>query len=171
MCVVFSRWLSFLFAIYFELQFDLLRRMLEPHTDIHCHSIGHPIVLSFKLFCDYLLVERQFDHDRVISANVGTPHSLPFDWTPNCWSFKLLYLSVDERVVSADDRGSVIYRHSTGDRSIISFMPCESWCFDSINRVVSADDRGSVIYPHSTGDRSILSFMTCYCFRVLDNRD
>ena len=43
--------------------------MLERH--IHCHSIGHPIVLSFKFFCDYLLVEHQFDHDRVVSADAA----------------------------------------------------------------------------------------------------
>ena len=31
------------------------------------------------------------------------------------------------RVVLADDRGSVIYRHLTGDRSIVSFRTCESF--------------------------------------------
>ncbi len=61
--------------------------MLEHH--IHsCHSIEDSIVLS--LFGDYL--ERQFDHDRVTSANVGTPHSfMPFDWTPNCFLIMTMY--------------------------------------------------------------------------------
>ena len=62
---------------------ELFRRMLDHHTH-SCHSIGDPIVLS--LFCDYL--ERQFDHDGVVSANAGTPHSfMPFDWRSNCFIF------------------------------------------------------------------------------------
>ena len=56
---------------------EFFRRMLEYL--IHGHSIGYPIV--FFLCCDYLV--RQFDRDRVVSANVGTPHSWPFNWTPN----------------------------------------------------------------------------------------
>ena len=85
----------------------------------------------------------------------------PFDWTPSrkicvsCLGVDYLSFSLSissfnsiNRVVLADDRGSVIYRLSTGDRSIISFIPCE--CFNSINRVVSVDDRGSVMMTASS---------------------
>ncbi len=82
------------------------------------------------------------------------------------FSLSISSLNSINRLVSADDRGSVIYRYSTGDRSIISFMPCE--CFNSINREASADDRGSVIYSLLTGDRSILSFMPCECFNSIN---
>ena len=48
--------------------------MLE-HLIHSCRSIGHPVVLSLLGY--YFKLVRQFDnHDRVVSANVGIPHSI-----------------------------------------------------------------------------------------------
>ena len=90
MCLMFRRWVSFLFAIYFELQFDhfeLFWRMLE-HLIYSCHSIGHPVVLSLLGF--YLV--RQFgNHDRVVSANVGIPHSIAIRLDTQLFFIMIMY--------------------------------------------------------------------------------
>ena len=48
-------------------------------------------VSPFPFASNFELLEsiNSIDYDRVVSANAGTPHSLPFDWTSNCLSFKL----------------------------------------------------------------------------------
>ncbi len=54
----------------FKLQFDQSSCFGECwNTSFNSHLIGHPVVLS--------LLVRQFDnHDRVVSANIGMPHSI-----------------------------------------------------------------------------------------------
>ena len=61
--------------------------MLE-HLIHSCHSIGHPVVLSLL---GYYLV-RQFDnHDRVVSANVGIPHSIAIRLDTQLFFIMIMY--------------------------------------------------------------------------------
>ena len=58
--------------------------MLTSYLAVVCHVLVNSILQV--VLADNGFRYRQFDHDRVILANVGAPHSfMPFDWTPNCF--------------------------------------------------------------------------------------
>ena len=48
---------------------------------ISCHSTGDRSILSFRFDSLNAMI------GRVVSADAGSPHPWPFDWTPSCFIF------------------------------------------------------------------------------------
>ena len=139
----------------------------DRRTVISCHSTGVRSILSFRLDSLNSMIAR------VVSADAGSPHPWPYDWTPSC--FMSLFATTTcfnsiARVVSADARRTVISCHSTGVRSILSFR------LDSLNsmiaRVVSADAGSPHPWPFDwtpscfifVRDRNLFQFDRSSCF-------